>query len=156
MLKPAWYLMDGDFLADTTPDPDDPDTEQIATVYAAAAGILGDEGFFDREHTMFAVRLGLLSATRLLDTATHGAAIHDKDDLAHLLRGMALLHAYLAQTAQRLADNARIIVAMGAPADPISRRVSDALATAGDGGEYVTSDLNRAYLALTGRSGGRS
>ncbi|SNS98735.1 hypothetical protein SAMN05421812_102638 [Asanoa hainanensis] len=148
MLKPAWYLVSGDFLAEPFLTADHPKAHQLATAYASAVVLLSDEGLFDREHTELAVRLGLLSATRLLDTATNGIGISDKDELARVVNGMALLHAYLAQTLQRFADLARIAAAAGTSPAGFTREVADALTSAGDGGEFVAGDLKRAYLAL--------
>ncbi|MEV0714029.1 hypothetical protein [Asanoa sp. NPDC050611] len=148
MLKPAPYLVDDGFPTEPFLSASYPQAHQLATAYAAAAVILSDDGRFDREHTTFALRLGLLAANRLLDTTSRDRAHRDRDDLAHLVNGMALLHAHLAQTLQRLAELARIAAA-GAMTDPAGRRAAESLEAASEGGEFVAGDLKRAYLALT-------
>ncbi|GIF56637.1 hypothetical protein [Asanoa iriomotensis] len=148
MLKLAWYLIDVEFLTEPVPDLDGPDAEAATALLAAAEAVLGDEGLFDPVRTTVAVRLSLISAMRLHDAATHAAGIHSRADLVHLVHGLTLLHAYLTQTVQKLADHTRSIAWAGSPTAGVDRQTADALSTAGEGGEFVTSDLKRAYLAL--------
>lgn len=152
MLKPAWYLTDGDFYLELADAPrHEPAAEALAnTALTAAEELFGDEAGLDPAHTMTAMRLGLHCAIRLNDSATHAPSTHNLADLIRLTHGLNLLHAYLTQTIQQVAHQTSVHAFTDLATYPAAAvtPIVDSLSAAGAIGEIAAGHLKEAHLAL--------
>src|SRR4051794_537096 len=101
MLQPAWYLTDGDPLADLLNAPHDPAADAVIDDVTA---VFGDDAGYSTAMTAAATRLALLGVIHIEDAVTHAPELHDIGDIGRLIAGLNLLNAYLTQTMTRLAE----------------------------------------------------
>jgi hypothetical protein len=147
MLTPAWYLTNADFVADL---PDAPRLDASFDVLSGIAELIGDDAGFSPAQTVTATHLALLAAVHLHDTARHAARLHTLTDLVRLLSGLNLLHAYLTQTIQQLAQHTtkRTFRGLADAPNSVLQAATDSLCAAGASGEIATGHLKQAHLAL--------
>ncbi|WP_144118345.1 hypothetical protein [Catellatospora sichuanensis] len=148
MLKPAWYLTDGDYFGALSK------VAQMDTVESAISSphLLSDEGEFSPAQTAAATYMALLAAEHLNDEITYNARRHTLVELARLLHGLNLLHAHLTQTIQKLAEHCDKRTFTGLADLPAAavKTVIDSLCAAGASGEVCAGHLKEAHLTLRG------
>jgi hypothetical protein len=145
MLKPAWYLTDGDYYGEL---PRTPQLDTAESAISSVSQLFSDDGEFSPTQTVAATYLALLADEHINDTITHNARHHNLADLARLLQGLNLLHAYLTQTIERVAEHAdkRTFGGIADAADATVKPVIDSLCAAGASGEVCAGHLKDAHL----------
>ncbi|WP_147432809.1 hypothetical protein [Catellatospora citrea] len=150
MLKPTWYLTDGDWFAQL-PDAPRLDEDGQAAI-EQVADLFGYDFYLGRAKTVAAVHVMLLAAEHLGANLTYTGNSHDLADLIRLLNGLNLVQAHLTQIVQSIAERA---AARGfdelseVPAAAL-RALTDSLSTAGANGEVCAGHLKEAHFTLRG------
>jgi hypothetical protein len=148
MLKPTWYLTDGDFFAQL---PDAPRLDDDGkTVIGQVTHLFHDESYYSPAKTVATTHVMLLAAEHLGDILTYTAGSHDLTELTRLTGGLNLIQAHLTQIVQRIAEHVAGYAFNGlthAPAAAV-QALTDSLSTAGANGEVSAGHLKEAHLTL--------
>ncbi|MDT4992151.1 MAG: hypothetical protein QOH97_2043 [Actinoplanes sp.] len=146
MLRPAWYLADTNWLAQ---NPGVPVVGTEQALFGELTALFHDP-LLNPAMTVKATYLTLLAAEHLGTAMTHGARIHDVNDLARLLCGLNLVTAHLTQTVQHVAENieARTFHGLSRTSDGLVRSLADSASRAAANGEIFAGHLKEAHLTL--------